>query len=67
MVKITSEWQQEVQHLLHKLWGHCKESPEYDKRAWLRFGDLLNTVTGPRALQEPSGREAPISSSNKSC
>lgn len=38
----------EVRHLLHLLWGHCHESPEYDKPAWGRFSQCLDRVLTER-------------------
>lgn len=30
----TEEDFDEMYHLFHLLWGHCRESPEYDKEKW---------------------------------
>ena len=62
-MNMTNEWKREVTHLLHKLWGHCKESPEYDKAAWGRLQTLLEQVPcqGPtktaKSLQGPTAWE----------
>lgn len=37
-----AELKAEITQLLHLLWGHCKESPEYNKSAWTRFSQCLD-------------------------
>lgn len=31
---MTQEDQNKFWTLFHKAWGHCKESPEYNKEVW---------------------------------
>ena len=53
---MNDAWRQDVNHLLHLLWGHCKESPEYDKAAWRRLQALLEQVPRQGPSQRPQGR-----------
>lgn len=33
-----------INEMLHTLWGHCKASPDYDKRLWQDFQLALKQV-----------------------
>lgn len=46
------ELKAEVYHLTHLLWGHCRESPEYDKTTWGRFSLCLERLKS--VASEPS-------------
>jgi len=42
-----NEVSQRAHTVFHKLWGHCKESPEYDKKLWMELEGILTVGDQP--------------------
>ena len=41
---VAADPMQEAHRLFHRLWSKAYDAPEYDKREWLRFEELLRQL-----------------------
>jgi hypothetical protein len=42
--QVAADPMQEAHRLFHRLWSKAYDAPEYDKREWLRFEELLRQL-----------------------
>jgi hypothetical protein len=42
--QVAADPVQEAHRLFHRLWSKAYDAPEYDKREWLRFEELLRQL-----------------------